>query len=324
MNGTVLVLAHGESLANGLGSTIAHQKKRAQQLADSLLPILDSKLKVMLMHGNKTQVGFVLFRSELANHVLHAIPLDVCGADTQGATGYMLSQSINNALKSKQNTRDVICLLTQTLVDTNVPQEKISQRAIGPWFDREKADNYRQMRGWTIVEEPGRGYRRAVPSYPVKEILELNQIADLVARETIVIAGGGGGIPVIQNSDGDYQGIEAVVESEQIVPIIAKGIQAKILILVIENENKYIRAGLNPQNPALISFSDLTELKENTRIISDTVRRSIRVAHDFLSQEGEQVIITSLKTLSGVFDGISGLRVGAHKTSIDLFNIGEK
>ncbi|MDY6846652.1 MAG: hypothetical protein SVP52_05905 [Chloroflexota bacterium] len=311
MNGTVLVLAHGESLANGLGSTITHQKNRAQQLADSLLPILDSNLKLMVMHGNKTQVGFVLFRSELANHVLHAIPLDVCGADTQGATGYMLSQSINNALKRRQNSREVLCLLTQTVVDTNVPEEKISQRAIGPWFDREKADNYRQMRGWTIIEEPGRGYRRAVPSYPVKKILELKQITELVERQTIVIAGGGGGIPVIQNDDGDYQGIEAVVESEQIVPIIAKSIQAKVLILVIENENKYIREGLNPQKPTLISFSDLTKLKDNTQIISDTVKRSIRVAHDFLSGGGEQVIITPLRTLPGIFDGKSGLRIGA-------------
>jgi carbamate kinase len=277
----------------------------------------------MLMHGNKTQVGFVLFRSELANHVLHAIPLDVCGADTQGATGYMISQSIKNAMKGKGIPRDVLCLLTQTLVDVGVPPERISQRAIGPWFDREKADNYRQMRGWSIVEEPGRGYRRAVPSYPVKEILEMKQISDLVSRGTIVIAGGGGGIPVIQNSEGDYQGIEAVVESEQIVPIVSTNIQAKVLILVIENEQKYIRAGLNPQKPMHISLAALTKLREDENIQSSTVKRSIRVAFDFINQGGEQVIITSLKTLPNIYDGKSGVRIGSLKTSIELFNIGE-
>lgn len=193
MGDTVVVLVNGEVLANGQGSRIADQRSNAKELAEGLLPLFQSNLKVAIMHGNKPQVGFVLFRSELASHVLHTIPLDVCGADTQGATGYMLSQAVMNVLSNHAIQRRVMCVLTQTLVDTSQPSEGVSVSAIGPWFDRDKAEQYRQTRGWTMIEDPGRGYRRAVPAYPAKEILEIEGVQQLVDDNNIVIAGGGGG-----------------------------------------------------------------------------------------------------------------------------------
>ncbi len=204
MNGTVMVLVNGEVLANGAGSTIAAQRTNAESLADDLMPIVTADNQVVLMHGNKPQVGFVLFRSELASHVLHTIPLDVCGADTQGATGYMLSQAFTNALTRHGSARRVMCVLTQTLVDTNVPADTLPGRAIGPWYDRNKAEQYRQARGWQIIEDPGRGYRRSVPTYAVKEILEIEGIKSLMELGYLVIAGGGGGVPVARK---DHAGI---------------------------------------------------------------------------------------------------------------------
>ena len=201
MNNSIVVLVNGEVLAYGQSSTISEQGKNAIKLAEGLLPLFASDSKIVVLHGNKPQVGFVLFRSELASHILHSIPLDVCGADTQGATGYMLSQAFANVLRFSKLPRRVICVMTQTRVETeeaHPPQLK----AIGPWFDREKAEQYRQARGWTMVEEPGRGYRRAVPSLPAKEILEFETIAQLMQSGTVVIAAGGGGVPVIQNAAG--------------------------------------------------------------------------------------------------------------------------
>src|SRR5512144_1190320 len=121
MKDTIVVLVNGEVLADGQGSGIPQQKKNAEFLAEALAPILTSEYQVVVMHGNKPQVGFVLFRSELASHILHAIPLDVCGADTQGATGYMLAQAFTNELEHRQVQRNVLAMMTQTLVDKNQP-----------------------------------------------------------------------------------------------------------------------------------------------------------------------------------------------------------
>jgi carbamate kinase len=321
MSGTVLVLVNGEVLANGHGHDIANQRVNSKELALGLLPIFDSNLRVVVLHGNKPQVGFVLYRSELASHVLHTIPLDVCGADTQGATGYMLSQAFKNALQAKQNKRGVVCVLTQALVDTNVSGDSLPLRAIGPWFDREKADNYRQMRQWNIIEEPGRGYRRAVPSYPVKEILEIDNIKELTSSSNIVIAGGGGGIPVIKNRFGELEGIEAVVESEQLVPILTKEIQANVLVMVVESDSKFMLSGLTTEGSNHLSKEKLDELLLDPEVQSNTVKRVLNAASQFLQHGGEQVVVTTLRSLPEVFYNGVGLRIGSLEPSIEQFQV---
>lgn len=315
MNETVMVLVSGEALANGYGSNISSQHKNAKALAEGLKPILNSDLNVMVVHGNKPQVGFVLFRAELASHVLHAIPLDVCGADTQGATGYMLTQEFINVLQRQGSDRQVIGILTQSLVDTDIPKDSISLRAIGPAFDRDKADNYRQMRKWSIIEEPGIGYRRGVPSYPVKQVIEIENIKKLVAEGNVVVGCGGGGIPVIRNAQGDLEGIEAVVESEQLVPIIAEEIGAKTLLIVVANDRKFILAGLNIQTSLHLSTADLKKINEAAAIQSYSVQRSLKAADEFLANGGEQVIISTLHSLPEVFKQGKGLWIGKSENS---------
>jgi carbamate kinase len=321
MSGTVLVLVSGEVLANGHGHAVPNQRQNSKDFAKGLRPIFDSDLKVVVLHGNKPQVGFVLFRSELASHVLHTIPLDVCGADTQGATGYMLSQAFMNVLQERKNKRGVICLLTQALVDTYVSGDSLPLRAIGPWFDREKADNYRQMRKWNIIEEPGRGYRRAVPSYPVKEILEIDNIKELADSGTIVIAGGGGGIPVIRNKSGEFEGIEAVVESEQLVPLMAKEIHANVLIMVIESDSKFMLSGLTIEGSDHLSRETLGKLLHDPTVQSNTVKRVLNAASQFLNQGGEQVVVTTVRSLPEVFYNGKGLRIGTLEPSIEQFGL---
>ena len=140
MRGTVVALVSGEALANGHGPTIANQKANAQDLADGLSPLLTGEINLAVLHGNKPQVGFVLFRSEVASHALHNVPLDVCGADTQGATGYMLSQALRNTLKQYSIDRRVVCLLTQTLVEAgNLDEAPL--KTIGPWFIATRQNN---------------------------------------------------------------------------------------------------------------------------------------------------------------------------------------
>jgi len=324
MSGTVVVLVNGEVLANGRGSRIADQRTNARELTEGLLPLLRSNQNVVIMHGNKPQVGFVLFRSELASHVLHTIPLDVCGADTQGATGYMLSQAIMNSLSTEHIGRRVMCVITQTLVDNSLPPDGIQVRAIGPWFDRDKADQYRQTRGWTMIEEPGRGYRRAVPAYPAKEILEIKGIQRLVEEGVIVIAGGGGGIPVVLNENSEFDGIEAVIETEQLACLMAQQLHADVFVSVIESDNKFILSGLSTENRSRLSVEELDDILSRETFRSKSVQGILAAASKFLHAGGKQVVITTLRKLTDTLHKQSGLWIGPLEPFVSLFQDFEK
>jgi len=323
MEATVVVLVNGEVLANGQGSRISDQRANAATLANSLLPIFTNDLQVMVLHGNKPQVGFVLFRSELSSHALHTVPLDVCGADTQGATGYILSQALQNVLKQHGVQRRVTSVVTQTLVDADFSAPDLNLKTIGPWYDREKAEQFRHGRGWTMIEEPGKGYRRAVPLFSAREILEMDSIKQLVASGDIVIAAGGGGIPVIQNKQGEYEGIEAVVSTEQVAQIAARNLAAKILFMVVENDEKFILSGLTTEATRYLDLADLHAILRQGKIESFSVLGKLRTAAQFLEEGGEQVVITTLRKLPDVFSKQNGLRIGSFSPSVEIFKLQE-
>lgn len=318
MSGTVVALVSGEALANGHGPTIANQKENAQDLADGLSPLLAGDIRLAVLHGNKPQVGFVLFRSEVASHALHNVPLDVCGADTQGATGYMLSQAIRNTLKHQSIDRHVVCVITQTLVEAGNPDEA-PLKAIGPWFDRDKAEQYRHTRRWKIIEEAGRGYRRGVPSLRPIEILEMSEIKTLVEEGKIVIAAGGGGIPVSLNPKGVLEGIEGVIDTEKVASMVAQEINANVLLTIVDREDKFIRAGLTTDRLNVIPLEKLDKVLESDSITSSTVQTTLLAASDFLHNGGEQVMISSLARLSQNLALKRGLRIGTTQLPIELF-----
>ena len=320
MSGTVVVLVNGEVLANQQSPTILAQRENAMKLAEGLLPLFASDTRVVVLHGNKPQVGFVLFRSELASHILHGIPLDVCGADTQGATGFMLSQAFTNVIKRANLPRRVMSVITQTRVDNSLPESQ-HVRAIGPWFDREKAEQHRQARGWTMVEEPGRGYRRAVPSLPALEILEFDGIEQLVDSGVVVIAAGGGGVPVVENTKGDYEGIEAVLDTEQVAVLMARGLKANVMLSVIERDKKFVLSGMPTERKNLLSLEQLDTILERETFNSNSVNNKLRAASEFLHAGGEQVVITTLRKLSETLSNENGLRIGSPDPSVELFKI---
>lgn len=308
MNDTIVVLVNGEVLANGQGSAISDQRENARVFAEGLKPILVSGQKVAVLHGNKPQIGFVLFRAEVASHVLHGIPLDVCGADTQGATGYMLSQAMMNVLLAEQLQRNVINTITQTVVDTK-PQEEPALTAIGPWYDRERAEQYRSARGWVMLEDPGRGYRRAVPSLPPVEILEMESIKLMLDTGSIVIAGGGGGVPVARKGN-QLQGLEAVVITEQVAGLFAKQLKARTMLMVVEKATKFIMARLSIDEKSRLTPAQLDEFLQKGKIESRTVRAQLTAASEFLHDGGELVVITTLDRLPYTLANNGGLWIG--------------
>jgi carbamate kinase len=320
MSETIVILVDGEVLADSRESTIEDQKGCAKVLAEGLLPILSSELKIAILHGNKPQVGYVLFRSELASHMLHPIPLDVCGADTQGATGYMLSQAILNELRMNKNKRHVMSVITQTVVSSDSENFKKIDKQIGPWMDYERAEQRRQLHGWQIVEESGYGFRRAVSSPPPIEILEIEGIKQLINSGTIVITAGGGGIPVIVNDQGVLEGVEAVVDTDQVACMLAGQLGAKVMLMVVEHDSGFLSAGIGTGNYQSISRSQLEEMLTSNKIQSGFVRRKLSSAKEHLQSGGDQVIITTLRKLPATFRKESGLWIEANSPKFDLLH----
>jgi carbamate kinase len=322
MNKAVVILVNGEVLSDKLISTIDDQRERAHQLAENLLPILKSDLQVTILHGNKPQVGYVLYRSELASHVLHAIPLDVCGADTQGATGYMLVQSLHNVLVTEQHRRSVMSVVTQTIVDAEDPLFHQATKAIGPFFDRDKAEQHRLNRNWEMMLEPGRGYRRVVSAPTPVEIVEIEGIKQLVQSGTIVVAAGGGGIPVIRTANGGLKGVEAVVDTDRVSCMIAERLQAPVMIMIIERNDKFALLGLNTEQKHHLTLKQLDSILEREPITSQMVKGKLEAAARFLHTGGEQMIITTLRKLPETLEGKAGLHIGLRRPFKELLGEG--
>lgn len=316
MKKAIVILVNGEVLSDKFGSTIDSQRAKAYELAKNLLPIFKSDLQVAILHGNKPQVGFVLYRSELASHILHSVPLDVCGADTQGATGYMLVQALHNVLVEHQLQRPVMSVITQTVVDADDPLFNQPTKAIGPYFDRDKAEQHRQNRGWNMLLEPGRGYRRAVSAPMPLEIVEMNEIKQLVEGGTIVIAAGGGGIPVVRTSGGRLQGVEAVVDTDRVSCLMAGQLRAPTLLMVIDRDDKFAMMGLSTEQQRHLSLQELDSLLSHETFDSQTVEGKLQAAANFLHGGGAQVIITTLRRLPATLAGEAGLRIGMAYTTI--------
>ena len=320
MSETIVILVDGEVLADSRESTIDEQKVCAGIFAEGLLPILSSGLNIAILHGNKPQVGYVLFRSELASHMLHPIPLDVCGADTQGATGYMLSQAVLNELRKINNRRLVMSVIAQTVVSSESEYYKKIDKQIGPWMDYERAEQRRQLHGWQIIEESGYGFRRAVSSPPPIEILEMEGIKQLINSGTIVITAGGGGIPVVVNNQGVLEGVEAVVDTDQVACMLAGQLGARALLMVVEHDSGFISAGIGTGKYQTISQSQIEEMLMSNKIQSGFVRRKLSSAKEYLQSGGDQVVITTLRKLPATLKKESGLWIEADSSKFDLLH----
>jgi carbamate kinase len=316
----VVILVNGEVLSDKFDSTISNQRNKANELARSLLPIFQRDFRVAILHGNKPQVGYVLYRSELASHVLHSIPLDICGADTQGATGYMLVQSLHNVLVENRLNRPVMSIITQTIVNAEDPLFNQPTKAIGPFFDKDKAEQHRQNRGWHMLLEPGRGYRRAVSAPVPLEIVEMEGIKQLVESGTIVVAGGGGGIPVVRTNDGRLQGVEAVVDTDRVGCMMARQLHASLLLMIIDRNDKFALMGLNTEQQHHLSLEELDSLLSRETFVSQMVEGKLRAAASCLRHGGKQVIITTLRKLPATLAGQAGLHIRGENSPIELFS----
>ena len=267
-------------------------------------------LRLVITHGNGPQVGFIYRRGELARHELPLIPLDICGADTQGAIGYMIQMALLNEFRRMGIEKKVAAVVTKVIVDRDDPSFQNPTKPIGSFMSEQEALAHKTEMNWQVMEDAGRGFRRVVPSPIPREIVELDVIRLLVESGYIVIAAGGGGIPVIRNKQGDLEGIEAVIDKDMGSSLLARNLGADTFIISTVVDAVYLNFGKETQKP--IRRATLPEIKQYLKedhFKPGSMRPKIEAIIQFLEGDGQKAVITSPENLLKATRGETGTTI---------------
>jgi carbamate kinase len=312
MNGRVAVVAiGGNSLIKDAGhQTVPDQYLAAHDTTEHIMSLIKDGWNVVITHGNGPQVGFILRRSELAAAELHEVPLDVCGADTQGAIGYALQQNLQNAFRQAGLDRSVATIITQTEVAADDPAFTRPSKPIGSFMDEEQAERRRQE-GWDLIEDAHRGYRRVVASPVPLRIVELPVIRRLLESGTVVIAVGGGGIPVVAAQNGELHGVAAVIDKDLASALLANALDADLLLISTAVEQVALNFGTPRQR--CVDRLTLSEAKrylaEGGHFGSGSMAPKIQAVVNYLEHGGREALITSPASIEPALAGTTGTRI---------------
>src|SRR5258706_5757417 len=280
--------------------TVEDQYQAAKETCYHIADLIGQGWEVAIGHGNGPQVGFILRRSEIAHKYegMHEIPLDVCGADSQGAIGYALQQNLQNILYQRGVKKKVVTVITQTLVDKDDPAFQNPGKPIGGFMDEAEAQRRQQEQGWTVVEDAGRGRRRVGSSPLPRGIVGLETVETLLRKGIVTITVGGGGIPVIDPGDGNYRGIAAVVDKDYASSLLAQSIKADLFIISTAVEKVALNFG-KPDQRWLdkITLSEVKSyLAEGTHFAKGSMAPKVQAVIWYLEKSGQQALITNPAT----------------------------
>jgi len=293
------------------------QMKAIARIADQLGELVKAGHKLAITHGNAAQVGFMLLRGEAARHIVHPLPLDICGADTQGATGYMLQQALRNWLDHQGLNIGISTLVTQVVVGEPAPPGAPRMKGIGPFFDRGRAQALKKNHGWELELVPGQGYQRVVPCLTPKRIVEANSIGYLFERGEIVVCSGGGGIPVRIDENQNIVGVEAVVDKAYTTFLLGEELQTEMIIFVSPWERIVRTFDLDLNNGLHdFSLSDLDALMERSSEMEDTMRHKLIASRNYIHNNEKNVLIVPPDQLGLIPDRCKGIQLIAEKISV--------
>ena len=315
MANKIAVIAIG---GNSLIKDKAHQTVEDQYLAAKetcahIADMIEAGYDVVIGHGNGPQVGFILRRSEIAakSEGMHEVPLDVCGADTQGAIGYALQQNLQNELRRRGKQRGVATVVTQVLVDAGDPAFKAPSKPIGSFMEKTEAERRQHDMGWNVVEDAGRGWRRVVPSPLPQEIVEIDSIRALIAAGIVVISTGGGGIPVVRNAQGSLEGVAAVIDKDFGSSLLAADVGAELFVISTAVEKVALDFG-KPEQRWLDRMS-LAEAKaylaEGRHFAKGSMAPKIQAIVRFLEAGGKRALITNPENIGRALRGETGTEI---------------
>ncbi len=293
-------------------TTVQDQYKAAQETCKHIADMIAKGWDVAIGHGNGPQVGFILRRSEIAAKVagMHEVPLDVCGADSQGAIGYALQQNLYNEFKKRGMQKAAATVVTQVLVDKNDPAFQNPTKPIGTFMEKEEAMRRAEEDGWTVVEDSGRGWRRVVASPIPKRIVELDAVKELLDAGIITITVGGGGIPVIEEEDGTLKGVAAVIDKDFASSLLAQSIDADLFLISTAVEKVYLN--FNKPNQKAIDRMTVSEAKkylEEGHFAKGSMEPKIRAIIWYLESGGKEAIITDPEHITAALEGKTGTHI---------------
>lgn len=305
----VLAIGGNAIQKEGQRGTIEEQKENIYNSCSPILELMERGYTVVITHGNGPQVGNTLIKTELASEVVPKYPLDVCDAETQGNIGYLIQQAFYNKMKERGIEKSVATVVTQIVVDKEDQAFQNPTKPIGPFYEKEKAEEIMKEKGITFVEDSGRGYRRVVPSPMPKKIVEKEAIEALIDKDILVITAGGGGIPVIEE-EGILKGTEAVIDKDFASALLAAEIKADYFFMLTGVDQVAINFGKpNQENLAQLSVEDALRYMEEGQFPKGSMGPKINAAVYFLKKGGKNVIITSIDKLQDALEGKTGTRL---------------
>jgi carbamate kinase len=304
----VLVAMGGHAfMSAGETGTIEDHERNAERIAGLLMTLVERDYHLVITHGNGPQVGHLLIQHERAKDEVPALPLDVLVAMTEGSLGYILQDALLNQLRKREMRRYVVTVVTQVLVDEHDPEFAAPSKPIGPFLDRQEAERRARDFGWKVREDSGRGWRRVVPSPRPLKVVQRHMIADAARAGHIVIAGGGGGIPIKQLPDRQYAGIEAVIDKDLTSSVLAADVGAALFIILTAVPNVYVNFATPSQRPlGAVTLEELERLNAEGHFPPGSMGPKIEAVLRFLKSGGRRALITNPESLPQAIEGRAG------------------
>jgi carbamate kinase len=308
---SILITLGGNAIlpARGTG-TFDEQSAITRMTMQPIAELIRDGMQVVLSHGNGPIVGNILIRNEAARDQIPPMPLDVCGADSQGGIGFMMQQALQNELRRVSVDRTVVTLVTQVVVDERDPAFRRPTKPIGPFYSQDRARLLAKEKGWTVVEDAGRGWRRVVASPRPLEVVEIAAIRKLVAEGVIAIAAGGGGIPVARQWDGSLHGVEAVIDKDLASSLLARLLGCEMLCIVTGVDRVALNYGKPDQRDLdCATAEELSRYAAEGHFPSGSMGPKIQAAIEFVRGGGREVVITSPAKVLEALQGKGGTRI---------------
>ncbi len=306
----VVAIGGNSLIKDAKHQTVEDQYQAAKETTQHIADMIEAGWEVAIGHGNGPQVGFILRRSEIAARVegMHEVPLDVCGADSQGAIGYALQQTLQNELFQRGIKKNVATVITQVLVDSADPAFGKPSKPIGGFMDEAEAKRRERELGWSVVEDAGRGWRRVVASPLPKEVVELDTVTALLNSGVVVITVGGGGIPVVDDGQGNYHGIAAVIDKDFASSQLARSVNADLFLISTAVEKVALNYGKPDQQ--WLDRITLAEAKallaEGKHFAKGSMAPKIQAIIWYLEAGGKQALITNPENIGRALAGETG------------------
>ncbi|MFQ5330211.1 MAG: carbamate kinase [Thermodesulfobacteriota bacterium] len=306
----IVSLGGNALIQRGERGTIEEQFSHTEACVRQIARMIAEGYRIVITHGNGPIVGNIVIQNDAARNTIPPMPLYICDADSEGGIGFVIQQTLYNRLKSIHTVREVVTVITQVVVEGSDPAFEEPTKPIGLFYSEDEAKTLERAKGWRMVEDSGRGYRRVVPSPSPIRVVESGVIGELAASGIVVIAVGGGGVPVIELPDGRLQGVEAVIDKDLATTVLASEIGAELIINLTQVERIYLNFGReNQEGLGDVTLNEIRGYYNEGHFPPGSMGPKVEAAINFLEADGREVVITSPELIEEAMAGRAGTRI---------------